>query len=39
MVEEGAASPSMVTEVGDFIAALKEPLRALDAPPAPAEDR
>jgi hypothetical protein len=29
----------MVTEVGDFIAALKAPLRPLDAPAAPADDR
>jgi tryptophan synthase alpha chain len=33
VVEEHAGSPSLVTAVGDFIAALKEPLRNLGATP------
>ena len=35
IVEEHAASPSMVTDVGDFIASLKEPLRDPGATPTP----
>jgi tryptophan synthase alpha chain len=35
LVEERTGSPSLVTDVGDFIASLKEPLRHLGAPPKP----
>lgn len=33
VVEEHLGSPSLVTDVGDFIASLKEPLRNLGATP------
>ena len=33
LVEERAGAPSLVTDVGDFIASLKEPLRDLGATP------
>jgi tryptophan synthase alpha chain len=35
LVEEHAGSPSLVTDVGDFIASLKAPLRDLGATPKP----
>jgi hypothetical protein len=39
VVEERAGSPSLVTDVGDFIASLEAPLRTPHADPARAQDR